>query len=248
MKIQNKTVLITGGGSGIGYEIARLLSRQHNQVIIIGRNEAKLKQAASTLPNVVPIVCDITSGQEVKLLAVQLRQQFPYLSVLINNAGKAFKYEHGAKADAYDKARQELDTNYLSVIRLTELLLPLMQEQPEAAIVNVSSIVGLSPSAVIPTYSDSKAALHSYTLSLRKTLAAASNIKVFELMPPTVNTAFSAEIGGALYGIPAAEVAEALVSGMEQDEWEIGVGGTIPFATAFFAQRHKAFDAMNEAR
>ena len=188
MKVENKTILITGGGSGIGYETAKLLSKNNNKIIIVGRNLEKLQKAAASLQNVDAISCDVTDGNAVKALVQQLEMNYPDLSVLINNAGKAFKFDLGVNANAYDKARQEIDTNYLSVIRLTEYLLPLLKTQPEAAIVNVSSIVGLSPRAVVPTYSDSKAALHSYTLSLRKVLAETSNIKVFELQPPTVNT------------------------------------------------------------
>lgn len=246
MKIENKTILITGGGSGIGYETARLLSQKNNKVIIIGRDPEKLETAAASLQHTDAFSCDVTDDRAVQALVKQLETHYPDLSILINNAGKAFKYDHGENANAYDKARQEMNTNYLSVIRLTEYLLPLLKKQPEAAIVNVGSIVGLSPRAIIPTYSDSKAALHSYTLSLRKTLAETSNIKVFELLPPTVNTEFSREIGGATIGIPAGEVAEALEKGLESDEVEIGVGVTIPFATHYFPQRLQAFNAMNE--
>lgn len=246
MNIENKAILITGGGSGIGYETAKLLSQKNNKVIIIGRNLEKLQKAAASLQNVDVFSCDVTDDSAVIALVQQLETNYPDLSTLINNAGKAFKYDLGEKANAYDKARQEIDTNYLSVIRLTEYLLPLLKKQPEAAIVNVTSIVGLSPLALVPTYSDSKAALHSYTLSLRKTLADTSNIKVFELQPPTVNTEFSKEVGGATIGIPAIEVAEALVKGLENDEVEIGVGITIPFAENYFSHRFTAFSAMND--
>lgn len=246
MNMQNKTVLITGGGSGIGYEIAKLLSAANNKVIIIGRTAEKLEAAAAALTNVIAIPCDVTSEQEVRALVSRLEKDHADLSVLINNAGKAFKYLHGKEANAYEKAEQELETNYLSVIRLTEYLLPLLLEQPEAAIVNVSSIVGLSPAAILPSYSDSKAALHSYTQSLREVLETTSRIKVFELMPPTVNTAFSKEIGGEINGIPPADVALALLEGIEKGQPEIGVGVTIPFAENFFPLRREAFRKMNE--
>ena len=104
-------------------------------------------------------------------------------------------------------------TNYLSVIRLNEQLLPLLKQQPEAAIVNVSSIVAFVPGARLATYAASKAALHSYTLSLRHKLAQSTGVKVFELMPPLVNTEFSAEIGGQ-NGIAPSVVAEALVEAL----------------------------------
>lgn len=126
------------------------------------------------------------------------------------------------------------------------MVLPILEKQPEAAIVNVSSITALSPVWVIPTYSDSKAALHSYTLSLRKTLVQKSNIKVFELLPPTVNTEFSKEIGGETKGIPPKEVAEALIEGLKQNQLEIGVGITILFAENYFPNRLQAFEAINQ--
>ncbi|WP_367331062.1 SDR family oxidoreductase [Sphingobacterium multivorum] len=246
MNIENKTILITGGGSGIGFETAKLLSQKGNKIVIIGRNYDKLKMVADSLQNVTPISCDVNKENEVKNLVQAIQTNFPELSILINNAGKAFKYEHGSSANAYEKARQEMETNYLSVIRLTELLLPILQKQTEAAIINVSSITALSPVSVIPTYSDSKAALHSYTLSLRKTLAEKSSIKVFELLPPTVNTEFSKEIGGETKGIPSREVAEALLDGLKNDQFEIGVGLTIPFAENFFQKRSQAFEAINQ--
>jgi len=246
MNIQNKTVLITGGGSGIGYQTAKLLSERNNKVIIIGRSLDKLKEAEKSLQNVHAIACDVTDVNAVKALVETLENEYPELSVLINNAGKVFKYNHGENANAYEKALQEMDTNYLSVIRLTEYILPLLKKQKEAAIVNVSSIVALSPAVAIPTYSDTKAALHSYTLSLRKTLEETSAIKVFELMPPVVNTEFAKEIGGETRGIPPVEVAEALLEGIENNEFEIAVGSTIAFAENFFPQRLEAFKTMNQ--
>lgn len=245
MELQNKTILITGGGSGIGYETARLLSQKSNRVIIIGRSAEKLAKAVSTLKNTIAIPCDVTDEADVLSLVNEIKTNHSDLSVLINNAGKAFKYDHGENAQAFEKAKQEITTNYLSVIRLTEYLLPILKQQPEAAIVNVSSIVALAPASVIPTYSDSKAALHSYTQSLRLSLESNSKVKVFEILPPTVNTEFAREIGGETRGIPASDVAEALVVGLEHDSREIGVGMTIPFAQNFFAKRTEAFETIN---
>jgi len=246
MNINNKTVLITGGGSGIGYETAKILSQKDNKVIIIGRTADKLHQAAATLSNTIAIPCDITNEGDVDKLVAELTANHSDLSVLINNAGKAFVYTHSETADAVSKARQEMETNYFSLVSLTEKLLPLLKKQPEAAIANVTSIVALSPAAVIPTYSDSKAAVHSYTLSLRHALAQDTNIKVFELLPPTVNTEFSKEIGGEEHGMPANEVAEGLVQGLENDQYQIGVGLTVGFLQGFFPTEEQAFQAINQ--
>lgn len=246
MNINNKTILITGGGSGIGYETAKLLSEQGNKVIIVGRTAAKLESAAATLTNTIPIACDINDERQVKALLSTVSQHYPELSILINNAGKAFAYTHSETADAYAKAKEEMETNYFSLIRLTEQLLPILKKQPEAAIVNVSSIVAFAPSAILPTYSDSKAALHSYTQALRYTLSSETNIKVFELMPPMVNTSFAKEIGGEQHGIPAGDVASALIEGLEQNTYEIYVGKTAAFRDFFFASPLEAVNMINQ--
>ncbi|HEX9511664.1 MAG TPA: SDR family NAD(P)-dependent oxidoreductase [Puia sp.] len=245
MNISNKTVLITGGGSGIGFETARLLSEKGNRVIITGRNRARLEKAAGQLTNTTAIACDITVEADVKKLVGQVQEKFNDLSILINNAGAAYAYQLAAGANAFDKAGEEISTNYLSLIRLTELLLPVLSKQKEAAIVNVSSIVVFAAGAAIPTYSASKAAVHSYTQSLRHILSKSTNIKVFELMPPLVNTDFSKEIGGE-NGIPPLEVAEGLLSGLQKDEYEIHIGGTAQMYQLFLSSPQNAFNALNQ--
>jgi uncharacterized oxidoreductase len=225
MKTTHNTVLITGGSAGIGLEIARQFVARGNNVIITGRNEARLKRAASLVPGVTAIVSDVTNAADVDLLVSRLESEFPALNVVINNAGRAFVHQLSSGGASYENAGEEILTNYLSIIRLNEKLLPLLRRQKQAAIVNVSSIVSFAPNHVIATYSASKAALHSYTLSLRLDLAKNTAIKVFELMPPLVNTDFSQDIGGA-NGIPPATVAEALIQAFEKDEYEIHVGNT----------------------
>ena len=225
MNTQNNTVLITGGSAGIGLETARMLTANGNQVIIIGRNEDRLKSAAAQLGGVTAIQCDVTKESDVKALVQRLEQDFPQLNMVINNAGGVAVYKLGPGAGAFEKAADEMMTNYLSIVSLNELLLPLLSRQTEAAIVNVSSIVAFVPASSIPTYSASKAALHSYTQSLRMALAGSTAIKVFELMPPLVNTDFSKEIGGS-NGIAPAVVAGQLLEALKQDTYEIHVGDT----------------------
>jgi uncharacterized oxidoreductase len=246
MTIRNKTVLITGGASGIGFEIAKLLSAKGNKIVIIGRNESKLKAATEALPNTTAIRCDINSETDVKELIAQVSLKYPELSVLINNAGRAFVYTHSESAGAFEKSMEEFATNYFSLVRITEGFLPLLKAQKEAAIVNVTSIVALSPSANVPSYSDSKAAVRSYTLSLRHTLAKDTAIKVFELMPSLVNTEFSKEIGGEQNGIPPIEVAQGLVHGIETGEYEIKIGQTADFLKYYLTAPAEAFKMMNQ--
>ncbi|GEP90608.1 uncharacterized oxidoreductase [Chitinophaga terrae (ex Kim and Jung 2007)] len=245
MNIQNKTILITGGGSGIGLEIARLLSAQNNKVVLVGRNADRIAAAADAIPNAHFIQADVTKEADVEKLVQILEDQYKDLSVLINNAGAASYYRLNDTTNAYSNAAAEISANYLAPIRLTEKLLPLLKQQPEAAIVNVSSIVAFVPNITIPTYSASKAALHAYTQALRLSLGDQSTIKVFELMPPLVNTDFSEAIGGKERGIPPVEVAQALLDAFRDNNYEIHVGQTAQLRQFFFSSPAEALHAFN---
>jgi uncharacterized oxidoreductase len=241
MYINNKTVLVTGGGSGIGLAIAQLLSEKNNKVIITGRTAAKLQEAATGLTNVTPIVADVTNADDVKKLIDTINADFGGLDILINNAGNAYYYNLVAGANAATKAAAEFNTNFFSVLNLTEQLLPALSASAAGAIVNVSSILAFTPRHTIPTYSASKAALHSYTQALRFELAKSTKIKVFELMPPLVNTDFSKDIGGE-NGIPPSAVAADLIAAFENDTYEIHVGDTAHIAGL---SQLDAFNAIN---
>ncbi|OCK52589.1 short-chain dehydrogenase [Chryseobacterium sp. CBo1] len=244
MTITNNTILITGGGSGIGLEIAKALSPS-NKIIIVGRNKEKLEAAAKDLDNVFTIQADITNEADIDRLVEEVKVNFGGLNILINNAGSAYIYNVANDGDAYSKAVSEFTTNYFAPIRLSEKFLPSLKQQTEAAIVNVSSIVGFVPGSHLPTYSDSKAALHSHTRLLRYELAKDTNVKVFELMPPLVNTDFSVEIGGRENGIPASDVANDLVKALQEDIYEIRVGNTGLLYDNFFAATEGAFATFN---
>lgn len=245
MNITNNTILITGGGSGIGLEIAKSLNAS-NKIIIAGRNKEKLDAAAEGLDNFFTIQADITNEKDVNRLVEEIKLNFGGLNILINNAGHAYAYTLSDTSDTYTKASAEFETNYFAPIRLTEKLLPLLKQEENSAVVNVSSIVAFAPGSHVPTYSDSKAALHSYTQLLRHELAKDTSVKVFELMPPLVNTDFSAEIGGKENGIPPSEVADSFVKGLLEDTYEIRVGNTETLYTSFFAGSEGAFSVMNK--
>lgn len=244
MKTTNNTILITGGGSGIGFEIAKLFSAE-NKVIITGRNEERLQKAASQLQNVTPIAADITNEADVTSLVHRLEIEFPELNIVINNAGLAHYYKLSDEgANAFERAGQEIQTNYLSIVRLTELLMPQLKKQHEAAFVNISSIAAFAPGMVLPTYAVSKAALHSYTQVLRVTLEKISAIKVFEIMPPLVDTEFSAIIGGNK-GISPVYVAYDVLEALTKNEYEKHVAGTADFYKLFLSSPDAALAAMN---
>lgn len=242
MKTTNNTVLITGGTAGIGLEIAKLFSTNGNKVIITGRDKQRLDKALGQLKNATGIVSDVSRKEDVATLTGILKKDFQDLNIVINNAGRAILYNISASEGAFEKAEDEMLTNYLSVIRLNEQLLPLLKTQKEAAIVNVSSVVAFVPGSLI-TYSASKAALHSYTQSLRIALKRTSSIKVFELMPPLVDTEFSAIINGKT-GIPPSEVAREFIAAIEKDIYEIRVGKTQFIYELFLKSPEEALKVM----
>lgn len=243
MHIRNNTVLITGGGSGIGFETARLLSQNGNKVIIVGRNEQKLQEAAEKIQDLVPIRCDITNADEVYGLVDRLRTHHSDLNIVMNNAGKAYTYnpvtEH---VGAFEKAGDEMTTNFLAPVRLIELTLPLLKSKEEAAIINVSSIVSFAPGIIVPTYSATKAALHSYSQTLRLSLKS-SNIKVFEVLPPLVDTEFARALTGEK--ISPSVVAEEILKGLDTDQYEIHIGATASLYRLFLTSPADALNLIN---
>jgi uncharacterized oxidoreductase len=243
MNTSNNTILITGGSAGIGLEIAKAFLEKGNEVIITGRDAKRMQQAATQLPGVHTLVSDVSSEAAVDELVNTIRTKFPRLNVLINNAGYAAPHTLAIGQETWKEAEKEMYTNYISVIRLTEKLLPVLQQQPAAAVVNVSSIVAYAPGLKTPTYSASKAALNSYSKILRLSLQD-TNIKVFELMPPLVNTDFSAGIGGA-NGIPPEAVAADLVHSMEQDTYNIHTGKTADIYELLKVSPTAALNALN---
>lgn len=228
MKTTGNTVFISGGSAGIGLAIAKKLSAAGNKVIINGRNEERLQNALTQLDNAFAIQGDLSVEAERVRIAKQLKENHPDLNIIINNAGAAFAYLLSETTNAHEKAAIEMNTNYFSVIHFTELLLPHLLQKTAAAVVNVSSIAVFGSHKMLPTYSATKAALHSYTVALRNTYEEEKNVQVYEVYPPLVNTEFSAEIGGA-NGIPPEEVAEELLIALEKNQFDVPVGNSKQF-------------------
>lgn len=244
MKTSDNTILITGGGSGIGFETAKLLSRLGNTVILTGRNEEKLKAASCQLKNSHYIVADVTKADDIDALVREITKYFPKLNMLMNNAGRAVLHDVSNSAEAANIAREEMETNYFAAVNLTNKLLPLLKSQTESAIVNVSSIVAFAPGLSLPTYSASKAALHSYTQALRLSLSRDPQVSVFELMPPLVDTEFAKDIPSDKKISPQ-EVAIELVYGLEHNYYEIRVASAENLYKNFLSQSGKAVLALN---
>ena len=227
MKTKGNTILITGGATGIGFSLAETLLHAGNEVIICGRREDKLKEGQKKLPQIQIRVCDISDEKERKSLFVWAKDNFTDLNILINNAGiqKMVNLKKGNQAQL--KGENEIETNLVAPIQLASYFTPLFLKRKAAAIINVSSGLGFIPIAAMPVYCATKAAIHSYTISLRYQLRDTS-IKVFEIIPPAVDTELgkgTTSDGAEEYrGIPPSEVAEATVKALAKDEYEIVVG------------------------
>lgn len=185
MKLSGNTILITGGGSGIGEALAHRFHDLGNTVIVAGRRAEALADAVAGRPNMVAMAIDVDSADGVADFARRVIAGHPALNVLINNAG-IMRYEDIAARRDLGDAEAQITTNLLGPIRLIDALVGHLATQPDAAIVNVTSGLAFVPLAATATYSATKAAMHSYTVSLRETLR--GRVEVIELAPPAVQT------------------------------------------------------------
>jgi uncharacterized oxidoreductase len=192
MILTGNSILITGGGSGIGRGIAEAFHAMGNKVIIAGRRQNVLDKTTEANPGMASATLDIEDPAAIREFAARITSQHPALNVLINNAGILKPENLTSQGSDSADAEAMVRTNLLGPIRLIGALLPHLQKQPRAAILNVSSGLGFVPLPVAPTYSATKAALHSYTQSLRVQLREPP-VQVIEIIPPYVQT----ELGGS---------------------------------------------------
>lgn len=226
MNLTANTILITGGAAGIGLALARQLAARGNRVIICGRNEEALRKAQAEVPALITRVCDITDDVSREAMVSWLNTAYPETNVLINNAGVQRRRVFTEKG-ALENLRQEVATNFTAPVALIGELLPQLTRQPNATIINVSSGLAFAPLAVVPVYCATKAAMHSFTLSLRHQLKT-SGVRVVEMAPPIVDTSLGGENRiGRSSGQPMISVedfaSEALAQ-LEGDQDEVLVG------------------------
>lgn len=222
MRISGNTVLITGGASGIGLALAERFIEKNNEVIIVGRREEKLREAKEKIPSIHIKTCDVAVEAEREALYQWVVNEFPAINVLINNAGIQQRVNLLKPEKEWKEYQKEIAINIEGPMHLSMLFLPYFVEQETATIINISSGLALRPGVWVPIYSATKAAIHSFSVSLRHQLAE-TNVSVIEVFPPAVNT----DLGGAgihTMGAPLDKFADSVFDRFATGDSEIGYG------------------------
>jgi uncharacterized oxidoreductase len=192
MQLKDNTVLVTGGGTGIGRGLAESFYRLGNQVVIAGRRREPLEAVAKANPGMQFLLLDQGDAADIARFSAELVDRYPDLNVLINNAG--IQLREDLTTGDVGAAEQSVAIDLLGPIRLTAALLPALLRRPQSTIINVTSGLAFMPQALTPTYCATKAALHSYTQSLRFQLRE-TPVQVIEIVPPKVQTGLQGEHG-----------------------------------------------------
>jgi uncharacterized oxidoreductase len=226
MKLQERTVLITGGTSGIGFELAKQLLERGNTVIVTGRDQEKLDATKRVLPGVHTVKSDVSDPGAIAALYNSVLAQFPALDTLVNNAGIMRNLNLNQDRNLNDVTR-EIEINLSGPVRMIQQFLPHLKTRTGALIVNVSSGLAFIPFPASPVYCATKAAIHSYTQSLRIQLDG-TGVTVVELAPPAVETPllrgeFAEEMKGQK-GMDAKVLAARAIAGIEAGKFEIRPG------------------------
>jgi uncharacterized oxidoreductase len=242
MDLAGNTVLVTGGASGIGLAMAERFLQAGSKVIVCGRREGVLRAVQAKYPEVSIRVCDVSKEAERVALLEWATSEFPALNVLVNNAGVQNRFQL-AQSPAWEEVREELLINLDAPIHLTLLFMAHLLKQTQPAIINVTSGLAFTPLAYAPIYCSTKAALHSFTLSLRYQLAN-TPIQVIEVIPPAVNT----DLGGSglhNMGVPLDDFTDSIMQRLAKGDLEIPYGlsektsqASRAELDAIFAQRH----------
>ncbi|WP_247235081.1 SDR family oxidoreductase [Telluribacter sp. SYSU D00476] len=243
MNLAGNTILITGGASGIGLALAERFLQAGSEVIICGRREDKLQEARQMYPTLHTRVCDLAQESERVSLVQWVCQEFPHLNVVINNAGIQKRTQLINTQEEWTAHQQEIAINLEAPIHLSMLSIPLLRQQPNAVLINITSGLAFAPAAFAPIYSATKAALHSFTLSLRHQLLPIG-IQVVEIAPPAVNT----DLGGPglhTFGAPLDDFADAVMQRLQAGELEIGYGTSEIVRNASRAELNEAFSRIN---
>ena len=249
MKMHSNTIFITGGTSGIGKGLAEAFHHLGNQVIISGRREDRLRDICAANPGMRHFVLDVTDLGSIRNTARKVIEEFPNLNCVFNNSGVQRRHNFGAGNSVDDQAMlAEIQTNLLGLIRVSSEFLPHLTKQHNATLLNVSSGLAFVPLSVFPVYCATKAAVHSFSLSLRQQLRD-SNVKVIELIPPYVATELgggSQAPAGALHQMPLEAFITETMKELAGDAEEIAIGGAKNLLAASSPESvKKIFAGMN---
>jgi uncharacterized oxidoreductase len=224
MKLTNRTILITGGSAGIGLAFALKFLELGNQVIVTGRRQSVLDELRANYPKLHTIQSDVADSAQIAALARRVTAEFPKLDVLMNNAGIMLHKNLKVPAADLDRLTTEMDINLGGVIRTTSAFIDILTVN-KGTLINVSSGLAFVPLSSAPIYCATKAAVHSYTQSLRFQLEE-SGVEVIELMPPAIKTALSADLpeGGLVALISTDELLKQTFAAFRNGKLEIRPG------------------------
>lgn len=248
MRLSGNTVLITGGATGIGYAMAEAFLAARSEVIICGRREERLRQAQERHPSLHARKCDVALAEDRRSLVEWMGASFGGWNVLVNNAGIQRDIDFTKGIVELEAGQNEITINLEAPIVLSALAIPRLAGKDNSAIINVSSGLGFVPSAKMPVYSATKAAMHAFSMALRYQLLPIG-IRVFEVVPPALDTELNPEGRAKRGGFKANLTPEAFVAstmkGLENDTFEIGYGMTEGMLKASRADLENAFVQMN---
>ena len=244
MNISGNTILVTGGASGIGKALALRFLQRRNDVIVCGRRDDVLEQLAAEYPEMHTVNCDVALAENRELLFKDVTERFPNVNVLVNNAGIQRRVDLTNPED-WEATRSEIAINLEAPIHLSELFQGYFATRESAAILNVTSGLSFMPLANVPVYCATKAALHSFTLSLRWQLRD-RNTEVIEVIPPAVDTDLQAP-GLHTFGVNVDEFADHVFAELEKGQLEIAYGTALAASKASRAELDVIYERMNSS-
>jgi uncharacterized oxidoreductase len=246
MKLDSNTVLISGGGTGIGRGLAIAFHQLGNRVLIGGRRAQPLMEVSEAHPGIEALKLDLVRPESIHTAAAWMKLHYPDFNVLINNAGIQRAIDFGNAEHLFaEHVEEEIDINFTGVVQMCRRFIPLLRGKPGATIINVSSGLAFVPLARVPVYCATKAAVHSFTVSLRHQLRDAG-IRVIELIPPYVATDLQqGRSGGGAPPMPLDEFIAEAMRLLATDQDELAVGPAQFLRSAEGAARDAVFARMN---